>query len=171
MGRDRISLNGRRRLRPRHRPHPPFLRSVIPPSLSPGSLLQSGIASESSEREGESPRSLHALPRRRRFPNYGLLTAIRAADGRRVKPEGRKGTGGRDPEAGGKRHKKPEPAELSDPPSRRSRLRLFEGMDPIILDARAQHDTAAFPLPARSPRPNLPQSVPTNEVAELGNRF
>ena len=46
MGRDRISLNGRRRLRPCHRPHPPSLRSVIPPSL-----LQSGIASESSERE------------------------------------------------------------------------------------------------------------------------
>ena len=91
MGRDRISLNGRRRLRPCHRPHPPSLRSVIPPSL-----LQSGIASESSEREGESPRSIHALPRRRRFPNYGLLTAIRAADGRRVKPEGRKGDGRRE---------------------------------------------------------------------------
>ena len=61
MGRDRISLNGRRRLRLCHRPHPPFLRSVIPPSLSPGSLLQSGIASESPERKGESARSTPSL--------------------------------------------------------------------------------------------------------------
>ena len=56
MGRDRISLNGRRRLRPCHRPHPPSLRSVIPPSLAPAIWHRIGVA-----REGESPRSIHAL--------------------------------------------------------------------------------------------------------------
>ena len=162
MGRDRISLNGRRRLRPCRRPHP----FVIPPR----SLLQSGIASESPERERERvlalPTPSTAIPKL--WPPYSDKSG-----GRRGKPEGRKEGDGRDPEAGGKRHKNPEPAELSDqagrrpflPPSWRPRLRLFEGMDPIILDARAQHDTAAFPLLALlvpiSPNPYQPTKSPS----------
>ena len=163
MGRDRISLNGRRRLRLCHRPHPPFLRSVIPPSLGPGSLLQSGIASESPEGEGRervlapSTPSTTAIPKL--WPPYSDKSG-----GRRVKPEGRKGTGGRDPEAGGKRHKKPEPAGLSDQaPSIPAALPTFvrgNGSHHPRCSRAARH--SCFPPPRSLPTSQSPP-IRTNQ--------
>ena len=176
MGRDRISLNGRRRLRPRpcHRPHPPFLRSVIPPSLGPRSLLQSGIASESPERErGGRESSLHPRPPSttaipKLWPPYSDKSG-----GRTQSQTGRKEGDGRDPEAGGKRHKKPEPAGLSD------QAPSIPAAPPTFVRGNGSHHPrrsraarhSCFP-PSRSlSTSQSPQSVPTNEVAELGNRF
>ena len=102
MGRDRISLNGRRRLRPCHRPHPPSLRSVIPTSLArswltPAIWHRIGVAREGEGRErvlAPSTPSTTAIPKL--WPPYSDKSG-----GRTQSQTGRKEGDGRDPEAGG----------------------------------------------------------------------
>ena len=145
--------------------HPSLARS----SLTPAIWHRIGVAREGEGRErvlAPSTPSTTAIPKL--WPPYSDKSG-----GRTQSQTGRKEGDGRDPEAGGKRHKKPEPAGLSDQaPSIPAAPPTFvrgNGSHHPRCSRAARH--SCFP-PSRSlSTSQSPQSVPTNEVAELGNRF